>query len=188
MMSLESQGLLLTFCDRHANGEPLLARGLALAETIGARRFQSIVLGGLAACALAAGRWHDARERIERALGLARETGMGFCGPLAGSGPPARRRGERAVPDEAELLAQAAIRPSPRRGGCARTPRTGDWSMRCVDPREPSLPYAEFWSLARVSSGSVPGGSGATGRTARLRAVPSAPVADHWPAWWSSGR
>jgi tetratricopeptide (TPR) repeat protein len=82
MMSLESQGLLLTFCDRHADGEPLLARGLALAETIGARRFQSIVLGGLAACALAAGRLHDARERIEHALALARETGMGFCGPL----------------------------------------------------------------------------------------------------------
>ncbi len=82
MMSLESQGLLLTFCDRHADGEPLLARGLALAETIGARRFQSIVLGGLAACALAAGRLHDAREWIERALALARETGMGFCGPL----------------------------------------------------------------------------------------------------------
>jgi len=83
MLALESQGLLLSFCDRHADAEPLLERGLVLAEAIGARRFQSLVLAGLAACALATGRLPAARDRIERSLALSREIGMGFCGPMA---------------------------------------------------------------------------------------------------------
>ncbi len=83
MFALESQGLLLASCERHADAEPLLERSLVLAETIGARRFESLVLAALAACSLAAGRLTEGRDRIERSLALSREIGMGFCGPMA---------------------------------------------------------------------------------------------------------
>jgi tetratricopeptide (TPR) repeat protein len=83
MFALESQGLLLASCERHADAEPVLERSLVLAETIGARRFQALVLAGLAACSLAAGRLTEGRDRIERSLALSREIGMGFCGPMA---------------------------------------------------------------------------------------------------------
>ena len=82
MFTLESQGMLLAFCDRFADAGPLLERGLALAEAIGARRYQSTILLAMAEAALGLGRTGEAHERVERALALARETGMRFCGPL----------------------------------------------------------------------------------------------------------
>ena len=78
---MESLGTLATMCARYRDAEPWLRRALQLAESLGARRYEAILVGALAECDLAAGRISEARESIERAVALARETGIGFCGP-----------------------------------------------------------------------------------------------------------
>ena len=111
----------------------------------------------------------DARERIERALALARETGMGFCGPMV-LGIKARMlddAGEREqCRAEAEaLLAQGCAEPQfdpvlpPRHRGRAGAPRMGARSrsmrLRSRPTREPSrCPTADFLiARARVLIG-----------------------------------
>ena len=83
MLALESVGALGTMCGRYAEAQPWIRRGLQIVEALGARRYEAILLGNLAECYLAAGRMAEARESIERAVALARETGIGFCGPWA---------------------------------------------------------------------------------------------------------
>ncbi len=83
MLALETVGALGTMCGRYAEAEPWIRRGLQIVEALGARRYEAILLGNLAECDLAAGRMAEARESIERAVALARETGIGFCGPWA---------------------------------------------------------------------------------------------------------
>jgi class 3 adenylate cyclase/tetratricopeptide (TPR) repeat protein len=201
VMSLESQGILLSFCDRHADAEPFLARGLALAETIGARRFQSIVLAGLAACALAAGRVSEAGERIERALALARETGMGFCGPML-LGLRARlldgtREREQCRAEAEALLAQGCASHNVidyHRQGIEDALARSEWprglehaaALDAYTRAEP-LPYSDFLiARARVLIGlaSRPADQGLREDLARLRADAKRvrwPIA--WPAW-----
>ena len=82
MFALESLGVALTLCGRYAEAEPVLQRSLNLAEAVGARRYQALVLACLAQCRLERGHKADACEMIERALAIAHETGMGFGGPL----------------------------------------------------------------------------------------------------------
>ena len=83
MFTLECQGSLLTFCDRYADARPFVERGLVLAEAIGARRYEATLLTVLSEIEFAMGRTDEARERIERALALFRDTGMRFWGPMA---------------------------------------------------------------------------------------------------------
>src|SRR4030095_6042188 len=57
-------------------------RALELANSLGARRYQAIVLTVLAEASLSLGRTAEAHERNEQALKFARETGMRFMGPF----------------------------------------------------------------------------------------------------------
>ena len=84
VFSFQAQCSLLIFCNRYAEARPFLERGLELARAIGAKRYEATLLTELADIELAAGRRPQARERIEQALAMFRETGgMGFWGPMA---------------------------------------------------------------------------------------------------------
>ena len=83
MFTLEGQGSLLIFCDRYTEGLPFVERGIALAEAIGAKRYQGTLHTERADALHALGRADEARVEVERALALFRETGMRFWGPLA---------------------------------------------------------------------------------------------------------
>ena len=82
MFALESLGMLQAFCARYAEAEPVLERALGLAEALGARRYQAVLLAVLTETALASGSAAEAWERSERALAIARDSGIRFCGPL----------------------------------------------------------------------------------------------------------
>ena len=82
MFSLESLGVLLTYCARHAEAEPVLERALAHRGDAGRTRYQTVSLAALAETALSRGRVEEAERRNEAAFALARETGMRFSGPL----------------------------------------------------------------------------------------------------------
>ncbi len=124
MLALETQGMLLTFCDRHAEAEPLLLRAAALAEALGARRFQSIIAAGLAACSLAAGRRAEASERIERALALSRASGMAFCGALV-LGLRARLQDDERERERSRAEAEALLARRLRQSQCHRVSSPG---------------------------------------------------------------
>ncbi len=81
MMALESLGAMGAISARYAIAEPAARRGLQVAEALGARRFQAILISSLAECAVAFGRRAEAFELVERALALARDIGIAFCGP-----------------------------------------------------------------------------------------------------------
>ena len=201
MLALESQGMLLTFCDRHAEAEPLLRRAAALAETLGARRFQSIIGAGLAACALAAGRRAEARERIERALDLSRDSGMAFCGPLI-LGLRTRlqddeREREQTRAEAEALLARGCASHNAieyLRHGIEDALARSEWARALAHAaaleahtRAEPLPYADFAiARARVLAGIAarPGDTALRQQLDRLRAEARRvrwPIP--WPAW-----
>ncbi|MEP7182766.1 MAG: adenylate/guanylate cyclase domain-containing protein [Betaproteobacteria bacterium] len=82
MFALESLGMLQNLRAEYRRAEPTLKASLDLAVTLGARRYQEVLLACLAEGWLATGRTAEARAALERGLALARETGMGFCGPM----------------------------------------------------------------------------------------------------------
>jgi class 3 adenylate cyclase/tetratricopeptide (TPR) repeat protein len=82
MFALEGLGLALAWCGRYEEAVPPLTQSLALAENVGARRYQALIWACLAESAIGLGDSAKARDAIEHALALARETGMGFCGPI----------------------------------------------------------------------------------------------------------
>lgn len=63
-----------------AEAEQACDEGLALARASGSRRFESLTLLWLADLRLQQGRSDEARQHLDVALELARETGMGFIG------------------------------------------------------------------------------------------------------------
>jgi class 3 adenylate cyclase/tetratricopeptide (TPR) repeat protein len=65
---------------RAVDAELACEAGLALARAAGSRRYESLLLMGLAGLRLQQGRRVDARQALERALELARESGLGFAG------------------------------------------------------------------------------------------------------------
>ena len=158
MFTLESQGMLLVFCNRFADAGALLERGLALAEAIGARRYQTTILLAMAEAAFAHGRADEADERIERALAISRQTGMRFCGPLL-LGLKARllddpRAREQCCAEAETLLAQGCVGHNAigyYRYGIEDALARGEWSraleqvaaMADYTRREP-LPYTDF--------------------------------------------
>ncbi len=82
MFATQSCGLLLTVCARYADAEPFQERAQAMAEALGARRYLAVIHAHCAEVRIAAGRTDEARERLHAGLALARETGVGFCGPM----------------------------------------------------------------------------------------------------------
>jgi class 3 adenylate cyclase/predicted ATPase len=82
MIALQSSGLLLTACARYAEAEPYQLQGRALAETLGTKRYLAVLLAHQAESLQARGRLDEAHACLIDALALAREFGMGFCGPM----------------------------------------------------------------------------------------------------------
>jgi ATP/maltotriose-dependent transcriptional regulator MalT len=200
MFALESQGLLLTSCDRFVAAEPMYKRSLELAETIGARRFQSINLAGLASCLVARGHLTEARDQIERSLTLSREIGMGFCGllALAIKSRLLDEAGERErCRTEAEtLLAQRVVSHNVinyYRHGIDDALARGEWAralehataLEAYTQAEP-LPYSDLL-IARarvlVRLASRPDERAVHGELARLRAEAERV---RWPIGWSA--
>jgi class 3 adenylate cyclase/tetratricopeptide (TPR) repeat protein len=113
MFATQSCGLLLTLCARYVDAAPYQLRSRALAEALGAKRYLAVIFAHQAECALALGRADEARENLTAGLGLARETGMGFCGlMLLGlmarvSRDPVERAGCHA--EAAAILAQGCV-------------------------------------------------------------------------------
>lgn len=205
MFTLESQGLLLVFCNRFADAGPLVERGLALAEAIGARRYQTTILLAMAEAAFAHGRSDEAHERIERALALSRETGMRFCGPLllglkARLQDDAREREQCCIEAEA-LLAKGCVGHNAigyYRYGIEDALARGEWSrvlerigaLADYTRREP-LPYSDFL-MARgrtlVALAQRPQDATLQAELSRLRADAERlrwPL--DWPAWAVAG-
>ena len=205
MFTLESQGLLLVFCNRFADAGPLVERGLALAEAIGARRYQTTILLAMAEAAFAHGRSDEAHERIERALALSRETGMRFCGPLllglkARLQDDAREREQCCIEAEA-LLAKGCVGHNAigyYRYGIEDALARGEWSrvlerigaLADYTRREP-LPYSDFL-MARgrtlVALAHRPQDAALQSELSRLRADAERvrwPI--DWPEWAVAG-
>ncbi len=82
MIAMQSSGLLLTACARFAEAEPYQLQGRALAEALGTKRYLAVLLAHQAESLHARGHAAEAHECLVDALALAREFGMGFCGPM----------------------------------------------------------------------------------------------------------
>jgi len=158
MFSLESLGLLLAFGARYKESEPVLERALTLASSLGARRYQGILLTVLAEVSLSLGRTAEAHDRNEQALLFARETGMRFMGPYI-LALKARMESDPIKRDEyrAEgqgLLDQGGVGHSPigyHRLGIEDTLARGEWekarmhaaALESYTSNEP-LPYTDL--------------------------------------------
>jgi tetratricopeptide (TPR) repeat protein len=201
MLALESMGILGTLCGRHAAAEQWIRRGMELAESIGARRYEATLLGGLAECALAAGRRAEARELADRAVAVARETGMAFGGPWA-LGIRLRtledpREREQCIREAETLFRRAHDEPQPPLASPPRDRGTrwpdGIGRRRCDMPplwrntRAEPLPYCDFL-IARARTLAAlaerPGDAALRAELVRLRAEADRvawPIG--WPGW-----
>ena len=81
MFALQSCAYTLTNCARYAEAAPYQARGRALAEALGARRYLAVIKAHEGECLIAGGRIAEARELLTAGLVLARETAITFAGP-----------------------------------------------------------------------------------------------------------
>ncbi len=200
MFSLEGQGSLLAFCNRHAEARPLIERALALAEAIGARRYQGALLTELAEVELAQGHADAARAWIGHALSLFQESGMRFWGPMA-LALSARlhddvRERERARAEAEAVLAQGCASHNHigyHRIGIEDALARGEWArgldhaaaLESYTAAEP-LPYSDFLiARARVLIGLAarPADPALLVELSRLRAE-AARV--RWPIGWPS--
>jgi class 3 adenylate cyclase/tetratricopeptide (TPR) repeat protein len=158
MLSLESEGLLLVLCDRVHEAVPVLECGLALAEAIGARRYQATLLSALAEAEKALGRPEHALAHVEQALALSRATDMRFCGPMILAVKAALQSDgnqREACRNEAEaLLARTCVGHNAiayHRCGIEDTLARGEWArarghaeaLKDYTRAEP-LPYTDF--------------------------------------------
>jgi class 3 adenylate cyclase/tetratricopeptide (TPR) repeat protein len=78
----ESTGFVLAYCGRYADAADPLARGIALARTVAARRFEVILYTGLALVRAHEGKNDEARACLEQAWSRSNEVGPRFAGPL----------------------------------------------------------------------------------------------------------
>jgi class 3 adenylate cyclase/tetratricopeptide (TPR) repeat protein len=98
MFARQSMGFLLTSRGDYAAAAEVQPLALELARQLGARRYEAIILAHQAEATLALGRRAEACSLAEQAIALSRETGPGFCGPIAlsvlarATPDPARRR------------------------------------------------------------------------------------------------
>ena len=135
MFGLETLGVMQTFRGHYAEAEPASEQALALAETLGARRYQALLLCVIAESRLHHGDLAGAMERNRRALTLARETGMRFCGPLilglAARMLEAGSERERLRDEAVALITAGGIGHSPigyHRYGIEDTLARGEWA------------------------------------------------------------
>ena len=180
----------------------MLARGLALAETIGARRFQSIILAGLADV-----RARGRARRARRASGSSARSrwrgkpGWAFAGRWCSASRPGclddTREREQCRAEAEALLAQGCASHNTidyHRQGIEDALARGEWARglehaAALDAytRAEPLPYSDFLiARARVLVGlaSRPADQGLHDELARLRADAERvrwPIA--WPAW-----
>ena len=198
MFSLESQGLLLAFGARYEESEPVLERALALATSLGARRYQAVLLTVLGEVSLSFGRTAEAHDRNEQALLFARETGMRFIGPfilalkarwratrssVSSIVPKARRLSTK----EASGIARSVITASASRTRWRAASGKGRARMqrRSSPTRATSrLPYTDFL-IARgrvlAALGANPQEAAARGELERLKADA---LRLKWPIGW----
>ncbi len=205
MFALESVGLLLAACSRYAEARPIHERGLAMAEALGARRYQAVILAHQAEAMLAHGAAADARERLRVALPMAREAGFKFYGPailgLVACAAVAAEERERCFAEaEATLAAgcmshnyfffyRVAIDDAMGRG---EWPRALRYAAALADyTRAEPLPYSEFL-VARAGTIAAlaqrPEDTALRKELARLQAEAERlrwPIA--WPEWASAG-
>jgi class 3 adenylate cyclase/tetratricopeptide (TPR) repeat protein len=78
----ESVGFVLVYCGRYADAEEPLTRGIAIARTVAARRFEVILYTALAFVRAQQGRDDEARACLEQAWSRSNDVGPGFAGPL----------------------------------------------------------------------------------------------------------
>jgi tetratricopeptide (TPR) repeat protein len=81
-MCEESAGFVLAYCGRYADAAEPLTRGIALARTVAARRFEVILYAGLALVRANEGRNDEARACVEQAWSRSNDVGPRFAGPL----------------------------------------------------------------------------------------------------------
>ena len=198
MFTLEGQGSLLAFCNRYADALPLIERGLALAEAIGARRYRRRCSPSVPRpCSRWVARTRRART-VERALALFRETGMRFWGPMAlalrARLQDDERERERDRAEAEALLAQGCASHNHigyHRIGIEDALARGEWpralahaaALERYSAAEP-LPYSDFLiARARVLVGLAarPADPALLAELARLRAE-AARV--RWPIDW----
>ena len=110
MFTLEAQGSLLAFCNRYADALPFIERGLALADAIGAKRYQATLLTERAEVLLRAGSRRTRRARTSSARSRS------FARPACASG--ARWRSAFARGCRTTSASASAIARRPRR--CSR--------------------------------------------------------------------
>ena len=198
MFSLESLGLLLAFGARYEQSEPVLERALALANSLGARRYQAILLTVLGEVSLTLGRTAEAHERNEQALVFARETGLRFMGPYIFAlkalmeSDPIKREAYRT--EGQGLLEQGGVGHSPigyHRLGIEDTLARGEWertrahaaALESYTSAEP-LPYTELL----IARGRVLAALGANPQEAAARSELERLKADalrlKWPIGW----
>ncbi len=186
MFGLEALGVLLAFRGHYVEAEPVCSRALALAESLGARRYQALLLCVLAETRFMQGDLEGARERNARAIVLARETGMPFCGPLvlalAARMLEAGPERERCRDEVLAMLGQRALGHSQigfHRLGIDDALARGEWgrarehadTLEALTRDEP-LPYVDFL-IARGRSlaalGENPGERAARAEVERLK-------------------
>jgi len=78
----EAAGFVLAYCGRYADAAEPLARGIALARTVAARRFEVILYTGLALVRAHEGKSDVARACLEQAWSRSNDVGPRFAGPL----------------------------------------------------------------------------------------------------------
>jgi len=206
MFAIQSYALLLTTCARHAEAAPYQARGHALAEALGARRFLAVIKAHQGECLIALGRSAEARELLTAGLALARETTMTFCGPyllglLAGiAEDPATRQACRT---EAEALlakgCQSHSHFAYHRLAIDDAIARNDWPRALENvaaladfTRAEPVPYCDFViarGRALVALGQRPGDAGLRAEVAALRAQAELlcwPI--RWPEWALAGK
>jgi class 3 adenylate cyclase/tetratricopeptide (TPR) repeat protein len=198
MFSLEAIGLLLTFCARYAESEPILVKALARATDLGARRFEAIILTGLAETLFARGCVAEARERNGRALVFGRETGNRFFGSVILAlearmeNNPIER--ERCRAEAEALIAEGGIGHSAiayHRIGIDDTLARGEWERTrahaaalAACTRDEPLPYADLLiarGRALATLGESPGDGAARDELARLKGEFARL---NWPIGW----
>ena len=198
MFSLESLGLLLAFSARYAEAEPALRAALEQATSLGARRYQVVLLTVLAQTLFETGRAAEAHERNEEALVLANETGTRFGGPfifaLKARMEDDPRERERCRAEAETFLDEGGVGHSPigyHRIGIDDTLARGEWvrarahaaALEAYTRDEP-LPYVEFLiARGRVLAelGEQPADAAARAELARLKAEA---VRLKWPIAW----
>lgn len=82
MFALHSTGFCLVAAGRYAEIGDIHRQALDQAQAVKARRYEAIILAQSAEAALAEGKWAEANSLVREGLETARETGLGFVGPV----------------------------------------------------------------------------------------------------------